>query len=44
MISNVFLYGGFVGSESSLAERDPESNPTILSGATGGLRLGTKLY
>ena len=36
MISNVFLYGGFTGSESELAERDPESNPTILSGDLAG--------
>ncbi|MTI25045.1 choice-of-anchor Q domain-containing protein, partial [Fulvivirga kasyanovii] len=30
------LYGGFSGGESSIAERDWKSNPTVLSGEIGG--------
>ena len=30
--SDIALYGGFKGNESSLAYRDPDANPTILSG------------
>ncbi|MEO5913989.1 MAG: choice-of-anchor D domain-containing protein [Luteolibacter sp.] len=32
VLNGLKLYGGFAGGESSLSERDPEANPTILSG------------
>lgn len=32
---NIAIYGGFIGNESSLSERDWESNKTILSGDIG---------
>mgnify|MGYP001942606215 CR=1 FL=1 len=36
LIDGVALYGGFLGNESSLAERDPGTNLTILSGDLAG--------
>ncbi|MFQ5495747.1 MAG: WD40/YVTN/BNR-like repeat-containing protein, partial [Phycisphaerae bacterium] len=32
LVSGVVLYGGFAGGEDTLDERDPEKNPTTLSG------------
>ncbi|WP_269523401.1 right-handed parallel beta-helix repeat-containing protein [Coraliomargarita parva] len=32
LIDNVAIYGGFAGAETQLSERDPNANPTILSG------------
>lgn len=32
ILNQVNLYGGFVGNETSFGQRDPEANPTILSG------------
>jgi len=34
--NNIKIYGGFTGGETSLAQRDWESNPTILSGDIDG--------
>ncbi|MCP4593640.1 MAG: right-handed parallel beta-helix repeat-containing protein, partial [bacterium] len=36
LVAGVEMYGGFAGGESSLAERDIEANPTILSGDLDG--------
>lgn len=35
LVNEVSLYGGFAGRETSLAERNPERNQTILSGEIG---------
>ena len=35
LVANVAVYGGFAGSETMLAERDPATNVTILSGDIG---------
>ena len=32
LVSGVSVYGGFAGGETGIADRDPEANPTILSG------------
>jgi Leucine-rich repeat (LRR) protein len=32
IFNNISIYGGFIGGEQSLSERDPEANVTILSG------------
>ncbi|MDQ2993959.1 MAG: hypothetical protein M3R00_03305 [Pseudomonadota bacterium] len=34
--NNVNLYGGFVGSETALNQRDPDKNPTLFSGDLAG--------
>ena len=34
--SNVAIYGGFAGGENSLSKRNPQKNPTILSGDLNG--------
>lgn len=34
------LYGGFDGSETQRADRDPEANPTVMSGEIGGAGAG----
>ena len=36
LVGNVAIYGGFAGNETSLDERDPDTNLTILSGDLGG--------
>ncbi len=36
LINGVAIYGGFAGGESSLEERDPVANPTILGGDLNG--------
>lgn len=38
LLNNVGIYGGFTGTETTLAQRNPGANPTILSGdiGTGG--------
>ena len=36
LFEGVEIYGGFFGNESRLEDRDPESNPTILSGDLNG--------
>lgn len=34
--NNVSIYGGFVGTENSISKRNPDKNPTILSGDING--------
>src|SRR5688572_27581736 len=36
LVNGVGVYGGFAGGETSLAERDPTANPTVLSGDLAG--------
>lgn len=36
LASDVTVYGGFAGTETLLSQRDPDSNPTILSGDVNG--------
>jgi uncharacterized repeat protein (TIGR01451 family) len=38
------VYGGFDGAESTLAERDWQAQPTVLSGAIGGTGVGDNSY
>lgn len=35
LVNNVTIYGGFAGNETQLNQRDPNANPTILSGDIG---------
>lgn len=35
LLNNVSIYGGFTGTETTLAQRNPGANPTILSGDIG---------
>jgi len=36
LVNGVAVYGGFAGGETSLAQRDPAGNPTVLSGDLAG--------